>query len=339
MPFQIVREDITRIKADAIVEPVKHIGAFGTLKPSEVKVTKASETFGKFVISTCGPMWNRTKAHRREILAKCYHNSIYKAIELGCESVAIPLIPNGKLWSDGAESLKAAISEIRSALNDNELKIILAVKDSEVFEHVAKEQADIDALISVLDKDMKLALDFCAEARVNARPDGVASKRLMGMAAMPVPKLHESMSKCCMSMLEDTVEMQSDALCESLDDAVLHLGTSFIDRIYELADERGMTDVEVYKAANLERKAFNKLKNGITKTPSKTTAWALAVGLKLDMDEIDDLFARAGYAVSPCSRQDQIVKYFVEHNVYDIYAINFALWQHDEQPLGTFSEG
>ena len=96
-----------------------------------------------------------------------------------------------------------------------------------------------------------------------------------------------------------------------------------------------MTDVEVQKRANLDRKAFSKLKCGTTKNPSKATALALAVALKLNLDDTKDLLSRAGYALSPCSRQDIIVQYFIEKEAYDIYEINVALFEHGEATLGT----
>ncbi|MBP5185174.1 MAG: RNase III inhibitor, partial [Lachnospiraceae bacterium] len=84
-----------------------------------------------------------------------------------------------------------------------------------------------------------------------------------------------------------------------------------------------------------DRKAFSKLKCGTTKNPSKSTALALAVALELDLDDTKDLLARAGFALSPCSKQDVIVRYFIEREAYDIYEINIALFEHGEKLLGN----
>ena len=133
-----------------------------------------------------------------------------------------------------------------------------------------------------------------------------------------------------------------DAICavpykspKSLDDVVSNLDKTFMEMVFSFADEKGMTDVEVQKRANLDRKAFSKLKCGTTKNPSKGTALALAVALELNLDETKDLLSRAGFALSPCSKQDLIVQYFIEREAYDIYAINVALFEHGEQLLGT----
>ena len=126
------------------------------------------------------------------------------------------------------------------------------------------------------------------------------------------------------------------APCErSLDDVVNNLDKTFMELVFSFADDRGLTDVEVQKRANLDRKAFSKLKCGTTKNPSKSTALALAIALELNLDDTKDFLSRAGLALSPCSKQDIIVQYFIEREAYDIYAINIALFEHGEQLLGT----
>ena len=120
----------------------------------------------------------------------------------------------------------------------------------------------------------------------------------------------------------------------SLEDAVKNLDKSFMELVFSFADQKGLTDVEVQKKANLDRKAFSKLKCGTTKNPSKSTALALAVALELNLDDAKDLLSRAGWALSPCSKQDLIVQYFIEREAYDIYEINLALFEHGEPLLG-----
>ena len=121
----------------------------------------------------------------------------------------------------------------------------------------------------------------------------------------------------------------------SLEDVINNLDKTFMEMVFSFADERGMTDVEVQKRANLDRKAFSKLKCGTTKNPSKATALAFAIALKLSLDDTKDLLSRAGFALSPCSKQDVIVRYFIEHEAYDIYEVNIALFEHGEQTLGV----
>lgn len=121
----------------------------------------------------------------------------------------------------------------------------------------------------------------------------------------------------------------------SLDDCIRNLDKTFMEMVFTFADERGMTDVEVQRRSNLDKKTFSKLKCGNSKNPSKSTALALAIGLKLNIDDTKDLLSRAGFALSPCSKRDLIVQYFIEADVYDIDAINEALFEHDEPLLGS----
>ena len=121
---------------------------------------------------------------------------------------------------------------------------------------------------------------------------------------------------------------------KSLDDVVKNLDKSFMELVFTYADERGMTDVELQKKANINRKAFSKLRCGTTKNPSKATALCFAIALELSLDETRDLLARAGLALSPCSKQDVIVQYFIEKEAYDIFTINNALFAHGVEPIG-----
>ncbi len=127
----------------------------------------------------------------------------------------------------------------------------------------------------------------------------------------------------------------SKEAARALDDVISDLDKSFMEMVFSFADARGISDVEVQKRANLDRKAFSKLKCGTTKNPSKATALALAIALQLNLDDTKDLLSRAGFALSPCSRQDLIVQYFIEHEAYDIHEINIALYDHGEESLGV----
>lgn len=121
---------------------------------------------------------------------------------------------------------------------------------------------------------------------------------------------------------------------KSLDDVVSNLDKSFMELVFTYADDRGINDVELQKKACINRKAFSKLKCGTTKNPSKPTALCFAIALELSLDETRDLLSRAGLALSPCSKQDVIVQYFIEKEAYDIDTINEALFAHGVECIG-----
>ena len=96
-----------------------------------------------------------------------------------------------------------------------------------------------------------------------------------------------------------------------------------------------MTDPEVYKKANIDRKLFSKIRNNIDYAPSKRTAVALAIALELSLDETKDLLMKAGYALSPSSTFDKIIEYCIEQREYDVHTINTYLFEFDQPTLGA----
>lgn len=120
----------------------------------------------------------------------------------------------------------------------------------------------------------------------------------------------------------------------TLDQLMNDIGDSFQDKLFSYIDESGMTDVEVYKKANIDRKLFSKIRSNPMYHPRKQTVLALAIALQLNIEQTVDLLTSAEYALSPGSKGDLIVKYFIEHEIFDIMTINFALDEYGQPILG-----
>ncbi len=114
----------------------------------------------------------------------------------------------------------------------------------------------------------------------------------------------------------------------SLDDLIREVGMSFHEALFEKIRESGMTDVEVYRRANMDRKLFSKIRNNPAYHPRKDTVLALAIALKLELSEAEEFLARAEYAFSPGSKSDVIIRYFIERRIFDIHTINIALYEY-----------
>lgn len=134
--------------------------------------------------------------------------------------------------------------------------------------------------------------------------------------------------------IEKQPESWSQKLRKKLDSLLGNMEDTFAQRLWKLIDARGMSDVEVYKKANLDRRLFSKIRNEKSYKPGKGTAIALGIALELNKDEFEDLLKRAGFALSSGNKEDVIVKYFIEHKIYNVSVINEALVHYGFPILG-----
>jgi O-acetyl-ADP-ribose deacetylase (regulator of RNase III)/transcriptional regulator with XRE-family HTH domain len=355
MPFRIVRNDITKMHVDAIVNtanPMPEYGAgidtavyeaagvdkllarrkeIGEVERGSSFITDGYDLPAKYIIHTVGTGWRGGDQGEEEIIRKCYRSVFGLALENDIESLAIPLLASGSYGFPKGIALRIAISEIESFMADHDPELYLVVFDEKSFSLSSELYGDIDAYISDNYVEEKKKEEYHEDFKLRRDRRFLASS--MAMAG----SIFHSKSMQADSVCEDAICMASLEEERSLDDVIKNLDKTFMEMVFSFADAKGMTDVEVQKKANLDRKAFSKLKCGTTKNPSKSTALALAVALKLNLDDTKDLLSRAGLALSPCSKQDVIVQYFIEREAYDIYQINIALFEHGEQLLGTQS--
>ena len=344
MPLKIIRQDITKMKVDAIVnttneEMVGYSGvdlavhnAAGPLLDIEckklaplglgsAKITNGYNLDAKHIIHTSGPVWHGGLAGESIILKSCYTESLKLAVEYGCESVAFPLISAGAYGYPKDKVLKFAIQVITEFLFEHELNVYLCVYDRKSYEFSKAVFNEISEFITD---------DYVEEktAAFNAEID--SSEEFIPRKALRFERKCDS-TPVCASMPAP----QSSAKNKSLEEYMKAMDKSFAYKLFDYIDTKGMTDVECYKKANVDKKTFSKIKcNPQTYKPSKQTAVAFAIALELTLDETQDLLASAGLTLSRSFTFDKIIRYFLQKGVYDVFVINEALFEFDQMLLG-----
>ena len=340
MPLQIIRQDITKMQVDAIVNTTNeemvgysgvdlavHQGAgpllelecakLAPLGLGTAKITKGYNLDAKYIIHTSGPIWQGGLVGESIILKSCYLESLKLAVENGCSSVAFPLISSGTYGYPKDQVLKFAVSVITEFLFEHELMVYLCVFDRKSYEFSQKLFAEINEFID--DEYVEeCEEDFLEEYAFSLVEDD---------------DFDTCQELVCNSMAP--CEVPSNVRNKSLNEYMKEMDKSFAFKLFGLIDERGMTDVECYKKANIDKKTFSKIKcNPDTYRPSKQTAVAFAIALKLNLDETQDLLASAGLTLSRSFTFDKIIRYFIQKEIYDIFEINEALFEFDQVLLG-----
>ena len=359
MPLKIIRQDITKIQCDAIVNPTnrymypdggvdlaiheaagKELLAFchklDVCNVGEAKITPAFNLPCKYVIHTVGPEWYYEKEPQK-LLEMCYKNCLNLALENGCESVAIPLISSGRFGYPKDLALKIATNVISDFLYENEMLVYVVVYDKASYEISSKIYSDI---VSYIDDNYTGECDrrFYSATAPEPKAQG---RRFSAFETKekkpPKEKVFGSFSAKLFPRLSEGEEF--DYSCDSdfnLDDMLQNMDKGFADTLFFYIDKKGMTDVECYKSSNVDKKTFSKIKCNKNYRPSKVTAVSFAIGLKLTFDEAVHLLSTVGMCLSHSEKFDVIIEYFLKTGNYkDIFEVNEVLYKFDQTLLGV----
>lgn len=341
MPFEIIRNDITKMKVDAIVnaangsllggggvdgmihraagpELLEECRKLNGCATGEAKLTKGYRLPAKYVIHTVGPIWQGGGCGERALLSACYRNSLSLALEHGCETVAFPLISAGAYGYPRDQAMAVAVEVVSAFLLEHDMTVYLVVFGRSELLTGKKLFRDVQEYID----------DVYVETHFNANTERL--RRFLFPQKADAKQTFEEAT-----FAHDETLSAPSAVMPDWEELFKQTDEGFSQALLKLIDERGMTDAQCYKRANVDRKLFSKIRSNPAYKPSKPTVFAFAVALRLDLVQTQQLLNRAGFALSHSSKLDIILEYFIQHENYDIYEINEVLFQFDMPLLGS----
>jgi O-acetyl-ADP-ribose deacetylase (regulator of RNase III) len=350
MPFQIVHNDIMKMNTDAVVnaantklqqgggvcgaifqaageeELEKECDAIGSCAVGHAVITKGYRLPSRYIIHSVGPIWQGGQQGEAELLTMAYRHSLELALQYQLESIAFPLISSGIYGYPKEEALQIAISVVSDFLMYHEMDIYLVVFDRKSITLSEKLFSEIDHYIDSYYEDSD---------QFRSRNRNSLSESIFDPGDLP----GESLSEVSEQLPEEGIQLSyhkymSAPSPRSLEDVVNQMEETFSEMVLRLITEKGKSDVEVYKKANIDRKLFSKIRSNKEYHPKKCTAIAISISLELSLDETKDLLMKAGYTFSMCSKFDIIVRYFIENSNYDMFLINEALFAYEQPLLG-----
>ena len=345
MPFLMIRNDITKVAADAIVNPANRnlLQGSGTSRAiyqaaGEQELTAACEAIGhcdfgkavctpafglpaKYIFHAVCPAWHGGGFGEAEQLASAYHSALELATEYHCESVAFPLLSSGNYGYPKEQAFRIAVDTITQYVMEHDLTVYLVLYDRDSLAVSRKlftsvEEYIDDHYVAQNDESYWVGRRRREWAEQRWRLEEEAAPMSDAVAAPPPPAAAPMAARSLESLMDN-------------------LGESFTARLLRLIDERGLKDSTVYKQSNISRQHFSKIQCNRDYNPKKKTVLAFAVGLHLSEDETIDLLKSAGYAFSDGSRRDWIVRYCLEHKIYNINQVNALLFEYDQEQLGA----
>ena len=336
MPFEIVRNDITKMKVGAIVNPtnralvpgggldaavhkaagpdlVSELQSIGSCQTGSAIITRGYNLPARYIIHTVGPVWHGGNRGEKDLLASCYANCLSLAKEHDCRSIAFPLISAGTFGYPKDEAMAVALDVISRFLLENDMLIYLVVFGSTEYLTSKKLFSEVQEYID----------DFYADTHYHGNSE--AHRRELWQVDKE-------------AALDMSIPLPDGTLAADLEKVLHEADEGFSDALLRLIDEKGMTDSQCYNKANIDKRLFSKIRSNPAYKPSKPTVFAFAIALELSLPETAALLRKAGFAISHSSKFDIIVEYFIKKRYYNIFEINNMLFDFDQPLLGNSSK-
>ena len=315
MPLEIVRENIVNMQVDALVNSANHLAIIGggsdqeihkvagpellaarkeigELEVGQAALTPAFNLPAKYVIHVVAPAWQDGKCEEQELLAECYRHALELAAEQGCQTLAVPLLGAGARKWEPAAALRVAQETISACLQelDEELTVYLAVFDRRAFRISEKLFQSVKSYVDEQYVKDKIDHEYWEDIRDKLRGG-------------------------------PSVELEGEKIRAGLQERA----RTFSEEVLRIIDSRGWKDADVYNRANVKRQVFSRLRMQKDYVPKKKTAISLAMALRLELQEAEELLALAGYSLSKAREDDLVVRYFLENGNYDVNVLTDVL--------------
>lgn len=354
MPFHIVRDDVTKILADAVVVPSNTqliisggVGGQVAAIAGRAELQEACNAIGwcpvgsavavdsyaypsRCIVFATGPSWpGSPKASILRLLEATNLSALEAAAAQGCQSIAMPLISAGNFGFPVNHAFRCASAAVREFLSNEanaDIEVTLALFEREAVCAGSNLVGEIAELVD----DAYVAQQLEQERRRYGERD-VRQSCCFRIEQQPAGNLAldaDAIAEPCLNapcLLDDA--------SDDLESMLAQLDEPFSEILVHLIDAKGMTDPEVYRAANMSRQTFSKIRNNPQMQPKKRSVLALAVALQLTTPEAEALLITAGYALSPASPRDAIVRYFLDHKMYNVFDLNEMLYRFDQELL------
>ena len=354
MGFKIVRNDITKMNTEAIVNTANDHPAVGTgcdsavykaagfdellayrkekigfVPEGDAFITPGFNLQAKYIIHAVSPKYTGGQDGEEEKLRSCYRKSLELAKINNVRTIAFPLISTGGFGYPKEEGMRIAVDEINAFLLKNDMMVYLVVFDEKSRSLGEKLYPDLEEYIDRHYVEEKVQEEYEDGSYDSDGSDRNTQKLFLKPGKFAARKAEPAI------FAAHSVTGSAPAFCDFIEEhesklaeRMRHRSDTFSEYLIYLIREKGMTNAEVYKAAIVDKKIFSKIKNNVDYHPQKLTALCLCVGAKLNLDESKDLLARAGYALSPCDKTDIIFSYFIENEIYDMIELDIQLEEH-----------
>jgi len=363
MPLEIIRNDITNMQVDAIVNAANHLPVIGygvdsgihkkagnqliearkvigEIAFGDAAITPGFNLDSKYVIHTATPIWLGGDKEEIRLLESCYKKSLQLALEYKCKSIAFPLLSAGNYQFPKDIAIQTAIDVFNKFLMKHEMQIYLVVFEksalciseklfksiqSFIDENYIQEKAleEYDIKSGEYEGTIDQLHKTKGAYKRNCTSKSTREKFIYNAQFDEIP--FENLS------IDEDLSLNSNL---KLEDFLKITDETFSECLLRLIDQKGLTEPVVYKKANIDRKLFSKIINNKNYKPRKVTCIAFAIALELDIDETRDFIGKAGYALTHSSKFDLIIEFFIRMKNYDIFAINNALFYYDMPPIG-----